>query len=135
MSAWYDKTKTVIGSGGLDLTSLSDPKMIAIEEGLYTFSQGHQFLSDVPVGARLATVDLTSVTFGVSLESYLDADNPTFLTPPVGTVAAYIVYNDTAVEATSPLIVYIDSGVGLPITIESGRDLQVEFNANGVAKL
>lgn len=125
----------MIGSGGLDLTSLSDPKMIAIEEGKYTLSQAHQFLSDVPVAARLATVDLTSVTFGVSLESYLDANNPTYLTPPVGTVVAFIIYNDTAVEATSPLLIFIDSGVTLPITVESGRDLEITFNANGIAKL
>jgi len=135
MSQWYDKTKTTIGKGNLDLNSLSDPKMIAIEEGLYTFSQGHDFLNDIPVGARLATIDLTNVTFGVSLESYLDADNPTYLTPAVGVVVAFVIFNDTAVESTSPLILFIDSGVTLPITTESGRDLEITFNANGIAKL
>lgn len=134
-NTWYDKTKTTIGKGGLDLNTLSDPKMIAIETGLYTFSQAHDFLNDIPVGARLATVDLTSVTFGVSLEAYLDAANPTYITPAVGTVVAFIIYNDTAVEATSPLLLFIDSGVTLPITTESGRDLEVTFNSNGIAKL
>lgn len=134
-NVWYDKTKTIIGKGNLDLNTLSDPKIIAIEAGLYTFSQAHDFLDDIPVGARLATVDLTSVSFGVSLEAYLDADNPTYLTPSVGTVVAFIIYNDSGVEATSPLLLFIDSGVTLPITTESGRDLEVTFNANGIAKL
>jgi len=134
-NTWYDKTKTTIGTGGLDLSSLTNPKMIAIEEGLYTFSQAHDFLNDVPVGARLATVSLSSVTFGVSLEAYLDAADPTYLTPAVGTVVAFIIYDDSGAEATSPLIVFIDSGVTLPITTESGRDLEVTFNANGIAKL
>lgn len=134
-NVWYDKTKTTIGKAGLDLNALSDPKMIAIETGLYTFSQAHDFLDDIPVGARLATVDLTNVDFGVSLEAYLDADDPTYLTPAVGTVVAFVIYEDTAVEATSPLIVFIDSGVTLPITTESGRDLEITFNSNGIAKL
>ena len=134
-NTWYDITKTAIGTAGLDLSSLSDPKMIAIETGLYTFSQTHDFLDDIPVGARLATVDLANVTFGVSLEAYLDADNPTYTTPAIGTVVAFVIYEDTAVEATSPLIVFIDSGVTLPITTESGRDLEITFNSNGIAKL
>ena len=132
---WYNKTKTTIGKAGLDLNTLSDPKMIAIETGLYTFSQADDFLDDIPVGARLATVDLASVTFGVSLESYLDADNPTFTTPSVGTVVAFVIYNDSGVETTSPLIVFIDTGVTLPITTETGRDLEVVFNVNGIARL
>ena len=132
---WYDKTLTTIGKGNLDLNSLSDPKMIAIETGLYTFSQAHDFLDDIPVGARLATVSLSSVTFGSSLEGYLDAADPTFVTPAIGTVVAFIIYNDTAVEATSPLLLFIDTGVTLPITTETARDLEVEFNSNGIAKL
>ena len=134
-NTWYDKTKTTIGKGNLDLNSLSDPKIIAIETGLYTFSQAHDFLNDIPSGARLATEDLTNVTFGVSLESYLDADNPTYLTPAVGTVVAFVIYNDTGTESTSPLLVFIDSGITLPITTESGRDLEITFNSNGIAKL
>lgn len=132
---WYDKTKTTIGKAGLDLNSLSNPKMIALKSGLYTFSQGHDFLNDVAVGARLATVALVSVTFGVSLESYLDADDPIFITPAIGTVDSFIIYNDSGVESTSPLILFIDSGVTLPITTETGRDLEVIFNSNGIAKL
>lgn len=132
---WYDKTKTTIGKGNLDLSSLSNPKMIAIETGLYTFSQADDFLDDIPVGARLAIVSLSSVTFGVSLESYLDAADPTYLTPAVGTVVAFVIFNDTGVETTSPLLVFIDSGITLPITTESGRDLEITFNANGIAKL
>jgi len=134
-NTWYDKTKTTIGKAGLDLNTLVDPKMIAIETGLYTFSQAHDFLDDIPVGARLATVDLANVTFGVSLEAYLDADDVTYLTPAVGTVVAFVIYEDSGVETTSPLIVFIDSGVTLPITTESGRDLEIAFNPNGIAKL
>lgn len=134
MSQWYDKTKTSIGEGNLDLNTLSDPKMIALTSG-YVFSQAHDFLDDIDSGDRLATVDLTNVTFGVSLESYLDADDPTYLTPAVGTVVAFAIYNDSGVENTSPLILFIDSGITLPITTESGRDLEITFNSNGIAKL
>lgn len=135
MSQWYDKTKTVIGKGNLDLNTLSNPKMIAIENALYTFSQAHDFLDDIPSGARLATVSLSNVTFGVSNESYLDADDPTYLTPTVGQVVAFIIFNDTGVESTSPLLLFIDSGLTLPITTQSGRDLEITFNSNGIAKL
>lgn len=135
MSDWYDINKTKIGNNTLDLGALTDPKMIAIEEGLYTFSQAHEFLDDVPVGARLDSVDLASVTFGTSSESYLDAADPTYVSPAIGNVVAFIIYEDTAVEATSPLLLFIDSGVTLPILTESGRDLEITFNSNGIAKL
>jgi len=133
-NVWYDKTKTTIGKGNLDLNSLSNPKMIAIKSS-YTFNQAHDFLDDIPSGDRLATVSLSNMTFGVSLEAYLDADDPTYVTPAVGTVVAFVIFDDSGVESTSPLIVFIDSGVTLPITTESGRDLEVTFNANGIAKL
>jgi len=133
-NVWYDITKTLIGTAGLDLDSLSDPKMVAVNSG-YVFSQAHNFLDDIAGGNRVATVSLANVTFGVTNEAFLDADDVTFVTPPVDTVTAFVIYNDSGVESTSPLIVFIDTGVVLPITTETARDLEIEFSANGVAKL
>ena len=136
MSNWYDKTLTEIGKGNIDLSTLTDPRLIAINDaGLYTFSQAHDFLDDVAAGARLATQALSSVTFGVSGEGWLDSADPTFITPAVDIVTAFIIYDHTGVESTSRLLLYIDQGLNLPITTESGRDLEVLFSANGIAKL
>jgi len=136
MSDWYDITKNLIGTAGLDLNNLSNPKIIAIKQGGgYTFSQADDFLSDVGAGARLATTTLSNVTFGVSQDASLDSDDVVFTTPPVGTVDSFVIYNDSGVEATSPLIAFLDDGVGLPILTEVGRDLNVQVAASGLGKL
>lgn len=90
-----------------------------------------QFLSDVPAGARVATsgnLTTKTITFGVA-----DADDVTF-SSVVGDESEYIlVYQDTAVEATSRLIALIDTATGLPVT-PNGGDIIVQWD-NGANKI
>jgi len=134
-NVWYELSLAKIGNNTLDLGALTDPRIIMIEDGEYTLNQTHEFLDDVPVAARMQTASLSNFTFGVSGTSWIDADDPTFLTPTVATCKALIVYDHKATEATSELLCYIDSGVGLPLVTESSRDVELTFNANGIAKL
>ena len=90
----------------------------------------HDFLDDVPAAARggtpqtLASKTLTVISTGV----VFDAANPVF--PAVAGPDSYeavLLYRDTGVESTSPLIWLEDQGTGLPVTA-SGVDITVTFS-------
>lgn len=134
-NAWYDKALTRVGSGLLDLNALSNPKIIAIESGLYSFSQSHEYLSDVIASSRIATTAMASVVFG-TVEGWLDAADVVFTSPTAAKEAvSLIIFEDTGVEATSPLLIFVDDANILPITTESGKDLEIAWQGTGIARL
>lgn len=114
----YPKFKEFLAdgnSGGWRYTT-ADIRCILVDGADYTYSDAHDFLDDVPAGARVAvTASLTgkSAVNGVHL-----AADTTF---PGGTgdpCEAIIVYcHDGGADSARRLIAYIDSGQsGLPIT-------------------
>ena len=107
-------------------------KVILVDTGAYTPQTGiHQYLSDIPTSARIAgPVTLTSkaTTGGAA-----DAADCTFVSVTGNSIEAIIIYADTGVEATSPLIAYIDTATGLPIT-PNGGDIIVTWD-NGTNKI
>jgi len=91
----------------------------------------HEFLSDVGSSARITTpVTLTSKT---STGGAADAADVTFTSVSGPSIEAIILYRDTGTEATSPLIAYIDTATGLPIT-PNGGDIIVTWD-NGTNKI
>lgn len=134
-NVWYDKALTKVGRGQIDLNALTNPKIIAIEESLYTFSQDHEFLSDVIAGARIATTAMASVVFG-TVDGWFDAADVVFTAPTAAkNTVALIIFEDTGVEATSPLLLFIDDANILPIITETGKDLEVAWQGTGIARL
>ena len=107
-------------------------KVILVDTGAYTPQTAiHQYLSDIPTSARIAgPVTLTSkaTTGGAA-----DAADCTFVSVTGNSIEAIIIYADTGVEATSPLIAYIDTATGLPIT-PNGGDIIVTWD-NGKNKI
>lgn len=107
-------------------------KVILVSTSGYTPQTAvHQYLADVPVSARIAgPVTLTSkaTTGGAA-----DAADCTFTSVSGATINAIVIYKDTGTEATSPLIAYIDTATGLPIT-PNGGDIIVTWD-NGVNKI
>ena len=107
-------------------------KVILVSTSAYTPQTAvHQYLADVPVSARIAgPVTLTSkaTTGGAA-----DAADCTFTSVSGATINAIVIYKDTGTEATSPLIAYIDTATGLPIT-PNGGDIIVTWD-NGVNKI
>ena len=107
-------------------------KVILVNTGAYTPQTSvHQYLSDIPTSARIAgPVTLTSkaTTGGAA-----DAADVTFTSVTGTSIESIIIYADTGVEATSPLIAYIDTATGLPIT-PNGGDIIVTWD-NGTNKI
>jgi hypothetical protein len=94
-------------------------KVMLVDTAAYTYSSAHEFLSDIPAGARVGTaVTLTSKT---STNGVADGDDITFLALTGAELEAVVIYKDSGVEATSPLIAWFDVGVGLPLTPNSGN--------------
>lgn len=111
-----------------------DIKVVLVDLDDYTFSAAHEFLSAVPVAARVATsANLTGKS--VSTVGVFDADDVTFASVTGDSAEALVLYKDTGIEATSPLIAYIDTvNAGLPV-VPDGRDIQVQWNATGIIGL
>lgn len=114
------------GSGGDTI------KAVLVDTAAYTYSATHEFLSDIPSGDRIATsAALTgkTITNGVA-----DANDVVFVAATGDPSEAVVLIKDTGSAATSPLIIYIDTSVGLPIT-PSGVDITITWNASGIFKL
>ena len=105
----------------------ADIKIIFVDSSLYTFDQAHDFLDDVPGGARVDDpVALTDRTCEAGV--FRAADISTSLPDGAGTVNAVIGYYDSGVEATSLLIFYNDQSPDLPFTAD-GNSRQLRWNA------
>jgi len=129
-NALYAKAKEAFLSGLIDLTT-DTIKATLLDSADYTPDlAAHDFLDDVPSGARVATVTLTgkSVTGGV-----FDAADATF-SSVTGDQCEYIIsWQDTGTESTSRLIAIIDTATGLPIT-PNGADINIVWD-NGSNKI
>lgn len=93
-------------------------KVVLVDTALYTFDADHEFLSDVPAGARVAispALANKTVTDGV-----LKADDVTLPSVAGATVEAFYVYSDTGDAATSRLWRWCDDAAGLVYTPNSG---------------
>ena len=78
-----------------------------------------EFISSVTeiTGSTDQTLANPSVTNGV-----FDADDITFTAVPAGeTSEGVVIYKDTGVEGTSPLLMYIDTITGFPLATNGGN--------------
>ena len=107
-------------------------KVLLVDTGAYTPQTSvHQYLSDIPTSARIAgpiTLTAKSTTGGAA-----DAADVTFTAVSGTSIEAIIIYVDTGTESTSPLIAFIDTATGLPIT-PNGGDIIVTWD-NGTNKI
>lgn len=107
-------------------------KVLLVSTGAYTPQTSvHQYLADIPISARIAgPVTLTSKT---TTGGAADAADVTFTSVTGQSIQAIVIFRDTGTEATSPLIAYIDTATGLPIT-PNGGDIIVTWD-NGTNKI
>lgn len=121
-SAKYPSFLELLLGGDIDLIS-DTIKAVTIDAADYTYNAAHDFLNDVPSGARVGTpgtLSGKSITAGV-----FDASDTTVTSvggsDPVENV---LLFKDTGVESTSPLICLIDTfSGGSPLTPDGGNVL------------
>lgn len=107
-------------------------KVALVDTGTYTFSQSHDYYNDLSgvVGTDQTLANKTA-TDGVA-----DADDVVFTSVSGNSVEAIVIYKSTGVSSTSPLIAYIDTATGLPVT-PTGADITITWDSgsNKIFKL
>ena len=117
----YDKGREGILDHSIDMTATV--KCVLVDTAAYTPNFAtDQFLSDIAVGARIATSSaLTTKTYTAGV---FNSDPASFTGVTGASVEAMVMYIDTGNPATSRLICFIDNATGFPFT-PSGGDVQV----------
>lgn len=130
-NAVYGKARELFLNGDLDWAS-DNIKAVLVDTAAYAVSiDADDFLADIPEGDRIATSgNLASKT---STLGVADAADVTFSTVTGDVSEAIVIYKDTGDAATSPLIAYIDTATGLPIT-PNGGDITIRWD-NGANKI
>ena len=122
----YDNARELFATAKINWTS-DTFKVYLIDSGNYTVNTStHLYLSDVSTSSRIAgPVALSSMT---ATAGACDAADITFSSVSGTSIEAILIYKDTGTESTSPLIAYIDTATGLPIT-PNGGDIIVTWDS------
>lgn len=116
----------------------ADTIKVQLVDADYTYNAAHDFLDDVPAGARIGTAQtIGSKTFGTVAAGVFDGADVTVPSVTAGdTVVGYVIYNDTpATDATKPLLVFVneDAAAGAISIATNGGDIGVTWSASGIA--
>lgn len=131
-NALYDHGRDSFLNGGINWGS-DTIKVALVNTSTYTVNLStHQFFSDLSgiVGTPVALSSKSS-SAGVA-----NAASATFSAVTGAASGALVLYKDTGTTTTSPLIAYIDSATGLPVT-PNGGDITITWDtgSNKVFKL
>lgn len=131
-NAVYPKYKKALMGGGSNANLIAGSvKSMMVDTGLYTYSAAHEFLSDVPSGARIATSGSLSGK-AISDAGAFTSGNGRLDGVTGASVEAIILFVDTGAESTSRLVAFFDTGVtGLPVT-PAGASYNIIPDTGGV---
>lgn len=115
----FPKYKKAAMGGGATVNLLTGAvklALVTISTGGYTYSDSHEFLSDIPSGDRYAVSgELTGKSID-DLANFKSA-NGLFTGVSGAEVECWVMFIDTGSPTTSRLVFYQDTGVtGLPVT-------------------
>lgn len=133
----YDKGRERFLTAALNWSS-DTIKVALVDTGSYTANfSTHEYLSDIPAAAFIAPTNGSqagvTLTGKTTTGGAADGADTTFSAVSGTSIEAIILYKDTGVVGTSPLIAYIDTATGLPIT-PNGGDIIVTWD-NGTNKI
>ena len=105
---------------------------VALVAAGYTYSSTDQFYSSVTASAVGTPQTIGSKTF---TDGVFDGADVTYTTVTGSQVVSLVIYVDTGVAATSPLVAVLDTGItNLPVT-PNGGDISITWNASGIFAL
>lgn len=129
-SALYGKGREKFLNADIDWAA-DNIKVSVVDTGTYSVSiDTHEFHSDLSgIIATSANLGSKTSTLGVA-----DAADVTFTGVSGASIEAVVIWKDTGVSGTSPLIAYIDTAAsGLPLT-PNGGDITLTWD-NGANKI
>lgn len=121
---------------GIDVLA-DNIKAVFVDTASYTYSNTDEFLTAIPVGARIATsanmASKTVATVNTDDVRFDCADYTVTFAASQPTVEALVYYADKGSDATSYLIKYMDTSASLPLTPPPGGGVvNVVVAADGV---
>ena len=133
-NAVYPKAKEAALAAGMGLVA-GTVKATLIDTASYTYSAAHQFYSSVTGGARVGTaVTLASKTVTDGVFDAADISFGALGSAP--SCEAVVIWVDTGTDSTSPLIAYIDTATGLPVSAGATQvDVAWDNGPNKIFKL
>lgn len=140
MSAFYHKTvqATFLGTAGSAVDLDADTIRVAMVTSAYTYSDAHQFYSDLTnvIGAA-AAYNTNAQLSGVTMDATgaIDANDVTITDTSASACAGLVLYKQGASAAASPLICYVNAGTGLPFTPNGNVLVTWDNGANKIGKL
>ena len=127
----YDYSRQLFLEGGINWIT-DTVKCVLVNTGSYTVNTSqHQFYSDIPTSSRITvpqTLGSKTTAGGAA-----DASDVTFPAVAGPVISAIVLYIDKGNEQSSPLLAFIDTATGLPIT-PNGGDIIVTWD-NGTNKI
>lgn len=124
-NALYGKGKEKLLTAAINLSS--DTIKAALVSSAYTANLAtHEFWSDVVANVLNTpqTMGTKSITLGV-----FDAADSLFSAVAAGSTAkAIVLYKDTGLDSTSPLLAYIDTITGFPLATNGG-DIEIVWDS------
>ncbi len=128
-NAFYTSGLTGIRAKTIDLSS-DTIQCVLVDLADYTFSATHQFLSSVPAAARVGTPQ--TLTAKTEDNLVFDAADVTFAGLTGDQSEAILLFKSTGSDATSPLIMLVDTvASGLPVTPNGGA-VTIQWAAGGI---
>lgn len=130
-SAMYRLGVSHIMGTATQVNLLTDTIKVALVTTTYTFAQAHEFYSSVSANAVGTPATLGTKTLNTPTDGTFDAaDGAPMFTAVAGgsTIGSLVVYKDTGVAATSPVIAFIDvtdlatNGGDINVTWDAGAD-------------
>lgn len=128
-NALYDKGREGIAD---DSINLSGDVRVCLVKSTYTFSNAHQFMSDIGANDNGRSVALASKTY---TSGVFDAADTSLTATAAVACNAYVIFQHTGNDATARLIGYIDTVTsGLPFTPSASQTVNIAFD-NGANKI
>lgn len=127
----YPKTKAQLMIGAIDLRAVAMKAILLDGTTDYVYSDGHEFLSDVPAGARVKKTGLLSGKTVNLTTGAFDSDDPTAEAVTGENIARVILYIEGASDAVSRLVMFQDTGVTTVPFTPDGSDIRLIVGAGG----
>ncbi len=125
----YDKGREGIAD---DTISLPGDVRVMLVRSTYTFSNAHQFLSDLGANDNGRSAALASKTY---TSGVFDAADTSLVATAAVASNALVFFQHTGNDATARLIAYVDTPTsGLPFTPSAGQTVNIAHD-NGANKI
>ena len=110
-----------------------------LDTGVYAFSQAHDFYNDLTTGVwpntRATGIALGTKTYVTGTFDAADSLFSAFSNGSISLEGIVIYIDDGAADASSRLVLYLDTSItGMPFT-PSGADVTIQWNASGIFAL